>query len=46
MDARAEKAELVDEIEDELREVIEEVAGLKGELAQTHAEAAERDIQR
>jgi len=44
-EARAEKAELVDEIEDKLREALEEVARLESELVQTRAEAAERDIQ-
>jgi chromosome segregation ATPase len=44
-EARAEKAELVDEIEDKLRESLEEVARLESELVQTRAEAAERDIQ-
>jgi len=44
-EARAEKAELVDEIEDKLREALEEIARLESELVQTRAEAAERDIQ-
>jgi len=44
-EARAEKAELVDEIEDKLREALEEIARLEAELVQTRAEAAERDIQ-
>jgi chromosome segregation ATPase len=44
-EARAEKAELVDEIEDKLRAALEEIARLESEMLNTRAEAAERDIQ-
>ena len=44
-EARAEKSELVDEIEDKLRASLEEIARLESEMLNTRAEAAERDIQ-
>eukprot|EP00656_Telonema_subtile_P053655 TRINITY_DN7826_c0_g1_i5.p1 TRINITY_DN7826_c0_g1~~TRINITY_DN7826_c0_g1_i5.p1 ORF type:complete len:1577 (-),score=728.10 TRINITY_DN7826_c0_g1_i5:169-4899(-) len=44
-EARAQKAELLDEIEDKLRAALEEIARLESEMLHTRAEAAERDIQ-